>query len=428
MKNRNVAIIGQQWGDEGKGKIVDYYSKGFDFIVRFQGGANAGHTVVVDDEKYVFHLMPSGILNPNCINVIGNGVVLDPEQLIAEIDEVEERVGQVAPSRLWISDRATLVLPCHKTADGVSESSTSTKIGTTLRGIGPAYSDKTARRALRAGDMLDDVSFREKTYKLCEFHNKILTSVYRAEPVDTASIVESMAVCAERLRPYICDTVSLLHEEMKQGKKVMFEGAQGTMLDIDYGTYPFVTSSNTTTGGIPTGCGVPPSAVSDVIGIVKAYTTRVGEGPFPTELTDETGKHLQDKGGEFGATTGRPRRCGWLDLVVVKYACAVNGTTGIALTKLDVLDGMSELKVCTEYACGDTTYSMFPADLEICSRCEPVYETFPGWEESTEGITDFDSLPENAQNYIRKIEELSGIDVAFISTGKGREAIIVRKE
>lgn len=424
--NNNLAIVGIQWGDEGKGKIVDCSSKDFDIVVRFQGGANAGHTVVVEGEKYVFHLLPSGILNPESTCVIGNGVVVDLERLLGEIREVEESVGTIT-DRLYLSDRASVVLPYHKERDKASERK-DRKIGTTLLGIGPSYSDKIGRRGIHIYDLLDDRKLKEKVSLLCEYNNKLLTLVYEAEPLNTDEVVETLLSLAKKVRPYIKDTVTFLHSALKDNKKILFEGAQGTMLDIDFGTYPYVTSSNTTAGGITNGCGVPPSAIGKVLGIMKAYTTRVGEGPFPTELTDEKGERLRDRGGEYGATTGRPRRCGWLDLVVAKYACSISGVDSLALTKLDVLDGFDEIKICTGYRYNGKIITSFPADQEICSDCVPEYEIAPGWSSSTEGTTRFEDLPENAQKYIQTLEELIGVPCSAISTGQGRESIIFKQD
>ncbi|MFC1478997.1 adenylosuccinate synthase [Planctomycetota bacterium] len=424
MNKKNTAVIGIQWGDEGKGKIVDQYSKDFDYIVRFQGGANAGHTVVVEGKKFVFHLLPSGVLNPGSINVIGNGVVVDLAQLYSEIEEIKETTGSLE-NRLLISDRASIVLPFHKERDKQSESGTK-KIGTTLRGIGPVYSDKVARKSLRMCDLLDSAKCEEKLVRLCEANNKILTGIYGAEPCDTGVVIDEIRSLSEKMQPYIADTVELLHSALKNGKSILFEGAQGSMLDIDFGTYPYVTSSNTTAGGITNGCGVPPSAIERIIGITKAYTTRVGEGPMPTELMDETGELLRKQGGEYGATTGRPRRCGWFDAVQVSFAASISGTSTLALTKLDVLDAVEEIKVCTGYKVNDKTYTTFPADPDICSMCIPEYRVFEGWDSSTEGITDFDQLPPNAQKYVAGLEELLGVTFPLISTGQDRDAVIIR--
>lgn len=423
---QNTAIIGMQWGDEGKGKIVDRYSGDFDYIVRFQGGANAGHTVVVNDETFVFHLLPSGVLNPGTVNVIGNGVAVDLAQLCTEIEGITDAVGSLE-NRLWISDRASVVLPYHKERDRQSESGEK-KIGTTLRGIGPLYSDKVGRKSFRVCDLLDSDSCREKIERLCSINNRLLTEVYGSKPVDTESVVEEIMSLRERVDPYICDTVELLRNGLKEGKSMLFEGAQGSMLDIDFGTYPYVTSSNTTAGGITNGCGVPASEVKNIIGVTKAYTTRVGEGPMPTECTDETGEMLREQGGEYGATTGRPRRCGWFDAVQVSYAASINGTSTLALTKLDVLDVFDEIKVCIGYSVGDRTYRTFPADTAVCSRCVPEYRVFRGWNTSTENISDFSSLPDKAREYIEGLEEILGVTFPLISTGQRREAVIFRNK
>ncbi|MFH1707712.1 MAG: adenylosuccinate synthase [Planctomycetota bacterium] len=422
----NVAIVGVQWGDEGKGKIVDRYCSEFELVVRFQGGANAGHTVVVDGEKFVFHLLPSGVLNPGTVNVIGNGVVVDPEALLAEIADVEKRRGAgVLNGRLKISDRAAVVLPCHKELDRQAER-TARKIGTTLRGIGPVYADKIARRGVRVCDLRDDAALEAHVRGLIEYSNRVLTGVFGAPALDAAAVIAATRDLAVRIRPYITDTVTLLHEALRDGRRILFEGAQGSMLDIDFGTYPFVTSSNTTAGGIVNGCGVPPRAIGRVIGVVKAYSTRVGEGPFPTELNDATGEHLRTRGGEFGATTGRPRRTGWLDLVAVRYACALNGMHSLALTKLDVLDGQKTIPVAVAYSHRGARLETVPADAAVYAECTPVYETLPGWRTPTAGVTAFAELPAEARAYIAYIESRTGVPVAFISTGPGREATIIR--
>ena len=426
MRAHNTAVIGIQWGDEGKGKIVDRYSGDFEYIVRFQGGANAGHTVVVDGKKYVFHLLPSGVLNPDTVNVIGNGVAVDLGQLCLEIDEIEETAGSL-DGRLCISDRASIVMPYHKERDRQSESKPGTqKIGTTLRGIGPLYSDKAARKSLRVCDLADSDACSEKVRYLCEINNTLLSSVYGADPVDTDKTVDEILSLSSRIKPYIADTVELLHNALKNTSSILFEGAQGSMLDIDFGTYPYVTSSNTTAGGINNGCGVPASAVETIIGVTKAYTTRVGEGPMPTECVDATGDLLREKGGEYGATTGRPRRCGWFDAVQVAFAARINGTGTLALTKLDVLDSFDEIKVCTGYSADGKTYTAFPADLSLLSRCVPEYQVFRGWSSSTEGITDFDKLPSQARDYITGLEKCLGVTFPVISTGQDRDAVIMR--
>jgi len=424
VNTRNLAVVGIQWGDEGKGKIVDYHASSFDYVVRFQGGANAGHTVVVEGRKFVFHLLPSGVLHAGTVNVIGNGVVVDLGQLCREIDEAEEYTGSLA-GRLHVSGRALVVLPFHKERDRLAESA-GRKIGTTLRGIGPVYADKAARRGFRVCELLDGKRAEEKIRFLCRENNILLEKVYGAEPVDADAVVEEVFRWGERVRPFVSDTVSLLHEALGKGKSILFEGAQGAMLDVDFGTYPFVTSSNTTTGGILTGCGVPPSAVGRVLGVAKSYCTRVGEGPMPTELEDETGERLRERGGEYGATTGRPRRCGWFDAVAASYAVAVSGVTEIALTKLDVLDGVPEVKVCTGYRFRGKDVAGFPADAAVCGECEPRYEVFEGWRENTEDVRSFEDLPPRAREYVRGLEKLLGVRVSMISTGRERNALIVR--
>ena len=394
MNYNTHVVIGAQWGDEGKGKVVDLLSENLDIIVRCQGGNNAGHTIVVEGKKLVTHLIPSGILHPHTICVIASGVVIDITVLVEEIAAIES-LGIDVISRLKISDRAHIILPEHIAIDTQREESAGDKkIGTTKRGIGPCYQDKIARRGLRMGD-------KKELF-----------------PSDLHAAYDTVSSC-------ICDTVDYIHVALESGKEIMFEGAQGAMLDIDHGTYPYVTSSNTTSAGVCTGAGIPPQAIGKVTGIVKAYCTRVGEGPFPTELLDELGETIRQEGGEFGATTGRPRRCGWLDLVALKHASRLNGITDFSLTKLDVLDILDEVKLCVAYEYQGQQFDYFPADIEVLENITPIYETFPGWKTSTVHCRSVDELPENAQKYLQIITEYTGIPYSIISVGPGREQTIV---
>lgn len=419
----NTVLIGSQWGDEGKGKIIDVLARDVDMVVRFQGGNNAGHTVKINDNKYVLHLIPSGIFHTDQQCVIGNGVVVDPLALIAEIDEVEAK-GLDIHDRLFISDRAHLVMPYHGSLDASREArlSDDKKIGTTKRGIGPAYGDKVSRVGLRAGDMLDD-SFGELLGERIDDMNRVLEAM-DGVLIERDATVNAYLAAVERIKPYIVDTVVMINEAVAAGKNVLFEGAQGTMLDIDFGTYPFVTSSNTTAGGACTGSGVAPGRIDRVVGVVKAYTTRVGEGPFPTELLDATGEQMRAAGGEFGATTGRPRRCGWFDAVVVRHSAIINGVDYWAMTKLDVLDGLETLKICTAYECAGKTYTTIPARADILRQCKPVYEEMPGWMESTSEVKEFDQLPEKAKAYVNRLCELIGGKLGILSVGPKRASTI----
>jgi adenylosuccinate synthase len=416
----NTVLIGSQWGDEGKGKVIDVLSRDVDVVVRYQGGNNAGHTVKVGDEKYVLHLIPSGILHDDKMCVIGNGLVIDPIALTAEISELEQR-GVTVEGKLLVSDRAHMILPVHKILDAAQEdrSSAAEKIGTTKRGIGPSYADKAARRGLRMGDMLDP-TFQAMLERRLDESNRLFQSL-GGKPVDKKSTLADYAAAAAKLAPYITDTVSYLNRADKSGKSILFEGAQGTMLDIDFGTYPFVTSSNATSGGACTGTGIPPHRINRVVGVVKAYTTRVGEGPFPTELKDEIGQLLAKEGQEFGATTGRPRRCGWFDAVVVRYAAMVNGVDYWAMTKLDVLDSVKTLKICVAYECDGKRHETIPANIRVLQRCKPVYEEMPGWQTSTQNVTKFDDLPVKAKKYVNRLCELIGAKLGILSVGAKRE-------
>ena len=419
----NVVIVGTQWGDEGKGKVVDLLTQYADYVVRFQGGNNAGHTLVVEGKKYVFHLIPSGILYENKKCVIGNGVVIDPTVLLDEMTELTEAGLPVTPERLIISHNAHLIMPYHKLLDGADEKSKKegAKIGTTGRGIGPCYGDKILRNGIKAGDILDESLFREKLRENIDEKNFLLTKKYNCEPISFDDILREYLEHAEKLAPYIGNVSVELDQARKAGKHILFEGAQGTQLDIDHGTYPFVTSSNTVSGNACTGSGFGPSHIDEVIGILKAYTTRVGEGPFPSELFDETGEALQKKGGEFGATTGRTRRCGWLDTVVANEAVRLNGITGMAITKLDVLSGQKTLKVATSYEADGARFEAMPGNIRTTAKLKPVYEETDGWQEEISQATSVDDLPAKARDYVKWIEDLTETPAMLISVGPGRE-------
>ncbi len=420
----NLAVLGAQWGDEGKGKIVDLLTSHFSIVARYQGGHNAGHTVYVNGAKFILRLIPSGILHPGITCVIGNGVVVDPKALFAEVDELT-RNGIDVGQRVLISDKAHLILPYHRDLDLLSEARRGErKIGTTSRGIGPAYEDKIARRGIRVGDLTDPKGLEQNVRDNVTARNRLVHDT----TMDWQVVLDELLKHAERLRPMIRDVSALLTEAMRAGQSIMFEGAQGTLLDIDHGTYPYVTSSNASIGGVCTGLGVPPRAISRVLGVVKAYTTRVGEGPFPTELSGEMGNRLRESGSEYGAVTGRPRRCGWYDAVAVRYAARINGLDGLALTKLDVLDGLERIDICTSYSCGGRTLTDFPSDIGQLARCEPVYESMPGWNAPTAGVRRFDQLPAEARKYIARLEEVSGVRAAIVSTGSERDDTIVLDE
>ncbi len=426
---KNVVILGTQWGDEGKGKVVDLLTEDVAAVVRFQGGHNAGHTLVIDGKKTVLHLIPSGILRDGVQCIIGNGVVLSPAALQKEVKELEEQ-GVPAVERLKVSPACPLILPYHIAMDQAREiAKGDKKIGTTGRGIGPAYEDKVARRAIRVADILDKERFAEKLKEVLAYYNFMLESFYKVEPVLFDEVYEEGLKMAEFLRPMVADTITLLHDLRKAGKNIMFEGAQGSLLDVDHGTYPYVTSSNTTAGGAPAGTGFGPLYLDYVLGITKAYTTRVGAGPFPTELDCENGQRLGERGHEFGATTGRQRRCGWFDAMVLRHAVQINSISGICLTKLDVLDGFETIKVCVGYqnANGEAVSGSL-VDSEGYEQAIPVYEELPGWSESTVGAPSFDALPANAQAYIKFIEEKIGVPVDIISTGPDRNETIVLRD
>jgi adenylosuccinate synthase len=424
---RNVVAIGTQWGDEGKGAVVDVLADRVAAVVRFQGGHNAGHTLVINGDKTVLHLIPSGILREGVTCLIGNGVVVAPDALMTEIDTLGTRGVPVA-DRLILSAACPLILSSHVALDAAREKRSGARaIGTTGRGIGPAYEDKIARRAIRASDLLSSARLKEKLDALLDLHNFLLTRYYESAAVDADAELDRLLALGERVRPMIGDVTETLRQLAADGRNVLFEGAQGAMLDIDLGTYPFVTSSNTTVGGALAGTGVGPTAIDYVLGIVKAYTTRVGAGPFPTELFDDTGRHLAEVGREFGATTGRPRRCGWFDAVLLKRAVFTNGLSALCVTKLDVLDGLPEIKICIGYELDGVRLERLPLEPERYQDCEPVYESLPGWSAPTAGVTDFDALPQEARRYLERLEALLGIPVDIVSTGPGREAIIVRR-
>ncbi len=424
---KTVAIVGSQWGDEGKGKVIDYLATKADVVIRGQGGNNAGHTLVVGDKKYALHLIPSGVLNPKTINVIGNGIVFDPKGFL---DELEKLVKEdIDVSNIKISDRAHVIFPYHKELDALAEEARGDqKIGTTKKGIGPCYMDKTERSGIRICDLMDSEIFKEKLKSQVDAKNKIVRNIYGKEELFSfEEILNEYLGYADQIRKYVDDTSVIVYDAIKAGKKVLFEGAQGTLLDLDLGTYPFVTSSHPISGGFAIGAGVGPNMIKDVVGIVKAYTTRVGEGPFVTELNDSVGEQIRVQGREFGTTTGRPRRCGWFDAVIVKYASRVNGLTSISLMLLDVLSGFDTIKICTAYKMGDKVINAFPASLEDLAKCEPIYEEMAGWSEDISGVKEFDELPENAKNYINRIEEIVGVSVDMISVGPNRTQTIVRK-
>lgn len=422
---KNVVVIGTQWGDEGKGKLVDLLTEQAAAVVRFQGGHNAGHTLVIDGKKTVLHLIPSGVLHENVQCLIGNGVVLCPEALLKEIN-ILEASGVPVRNRLKISEACALILPVHVAIDQAREIARGAKaIGTTGRGIGPAYEDKVARRGLRAGDLLNSEEFAKRLKDLVEYHNFMLVNYYQVEAVDYDEILKNTLALAEQIKPMLTDVGEELQALQLQGSNIMFEGAQGALLDIDHGTYPYVTSSNTTAGGAATGTGIGPLAIDYVLGITKAYSTRVGNGPFPTELDDSYGEHLGVKGHEFGATTGRKRRCGWFDAVSMRKSAQLNSLSGICLTKLDVLDGLDKIGICTAYKINGKITEIAPLGADQYSACEAIIEEMPGWEGVTAGVTDFDQLPGNAKAYIARIEALVGVKVSILSTGPDRNETII---
>jgi adenylosuccinate synthase len=422
---RNVVVVGTQWGDEGKGKVVDWLTDHAQGVVRFQGGHNAGHTLVIAGTKTVLHLIPSGILRPGVRCYIGNGVVVSPQALVQEIDTLQA-AGVDVMSQLVVSEACPLILPCHTALDLAREAAKGdARIGTTGRGIGPAYEDKVARRAVRLQDLFHRERFAAKLGEMLDYHNFALKQFYRAATVDFQKTLEETLALAERIKPLVGDVPRMLYEAQREGRNLLFEGAQGTLLDVDHGTYPFVTSSNCVAGAAAAGSGVGPGALHYILGITKAYTTRVGSGPFPTELADDTGRQIATRGKEFGATTGRPRRCGWFDAAALKRSIQINGVSGLCVTKLDVLDGFEGLRIGVGYRVGRLELDILPAGAEALAECEPVYEEHSGWSDSTVGIKRFDALPDAAQRYLKRIEEVCGVPVDLISTGPDREETIV---
>ncbi len=421
----NIVIVGTQWGDEGKGKIVDLLSEFADFVVRFQGGNNAGHTIVVNGEQFISHLVPSGILQKKTC-LIGNGMVVDPEVLLKELDNLKSKGIDVGSDNLKISEKAHIIMPYHKQIDLAREKKKGDKkIGTTGRGIGPCYEDKACRRGIRFVELIDFEGFIEKIRTILEEKNFYLKHYLSSETVDPESIIDQYKGYAERLAPHVVNISVVMNQAIKANKQILFEGAQGTHLDIDHGTYPYVTSSNTISGNACCGAGIGPKEITGVIGIVKAYTTRVGEGPFPTELFDEIGDAIQVKGAEFGATTGRKRRCGWLDSVLLRNSARLNGLTGLAITKLDVLGELESLKICTAYEYNGEIIHDFPASIKILKACKPAFETLPGWSEDISGVRKIDDLPQNAKDYLSRIEELTETPINIISVGPGRDQTII---
>lgn len=419
-----TVVIGTQWGDEGKGKIVDYLAERADVVVRYQGGNNAGHTVVVGDQEFKLHLLPSGILYNGKTCVIGNGVVVDPKVMLEEIRSMQAK--GIDTSSLKLSNRAHLIMPYHRLLDEVEETSRGEfKIGTTKRGIGPCYMDKNARSGIRVCDLLEPEEFKEKLARNLEAKNHLLKAVYNTGGFDFDEVLKEYQEYAEQLRPYVADTSAILHESIKAGQKVLFEGAQATLLDLDHGTYPYVTSSHPIAGGACIGAGVGPSKISKVVGVVKAYTTRVGEGPFPTELHDATGDLIREEGHEYGTTTGRPRRCGWLDACIIRYAGYVSGMDYMAITRLDILDKLPAVKICVAYKYNGKIINEFPASLNVLSQVEPVYEELPGWQQPTSHIRSYEDLPLNARRYVERLSEVSGIAIGLVSVGPGREQTMI---
>jgi len=419
-----VVVVGTQWGDEGKGKITDYLAESAEVVARYQGGNNAGHTIIFDGNKYKLHLIPSGIFYRDKICVIGNGMVIDPKALVAELEYLHG--FGFSTKNLKISDRAHVIMPYHIKLDGVEEESRGqNKIGTTRKGIGPAYMDKAARIGIRIADLLDREEFARKLERNLAEKNRLLEKMYNTTGFELNEVLEEYQGYAEIIRPYVTDTSVVLNDAIDRGNRVLFEGAQGVMLDIDQGTYPYVTSSNPIAGGVTIGSGVGPTKIHQVIGVAKAYTTRVGDGPFPTELTDAIGDHIREVGAEYGTTTGRPRRIGWFDSVVVRHARRVSGITGLAITKLDTLTGLDTLRICTAYKYNGEVLESFPANLNILAKCEPVYEELPGWKEDITGVRNLNDLPENARHYMERISQLTGIPMSIFSVGPDREQTVI---
>ena len=425
----NVIVLGLQWGDEGKGKIVDVLSEKADVVARYQGGHNAGHTVVIKSEKFILHVIPSGILYKGKKCLIGNGVVVEPASLLEEINGLKERGIEIDKNNLFLSKNAHVIMPYHMALDKENEKLRGSKsIGTTGRGIGPAYCDKINRSGIRVADLLQPEFFKEKLKANLFNINFLLENLYKAQVFNIDNIYDEYMGYAEKLKEHVADTDIIIDNTIAEGGNILLEGAQGTLLDIDHGTYPYVTSSNATAGGACTGLGIGPTKISKVLGVVKAYTTRVGAGPFPTEIKDPLGDAIRERGGEYGATTGRPRRCGWLDMVILRHSARINGLTGIAITKLDILDGLETIKICTSYKHNGKTYKEFPKELNIFQECEPVYEETKGWKESTIGIKDFEKLPDAAKAYVKKIENMLGVEAHIISTGQRRDELIQIQE
>jgi adenylosuccinate synthase len=423
-----IVIIGAQWGDEGKGKVVDLLADRFDTVARYQGGHNAGHSVYVGERAFVLRLLPSGIIHPNKTCVLGNGMVIDPKAFFEEVDQMAAQGISITPERLKVSSRAHLILPYHRVLDHTSEERLGNeKVGTTLRGIGPAYEDKVGRRGIRVADALDKDLLRSRIVRGLEEANRVIV-LYGREPLRADEIFDEISALAERLRPFVTDTTTFLTKAIKSGKRILLEGAQATLLDIDHGTYPFVTSSNPTAGGAAVGAGIPPHSISGVLGIVRTYTTRVGEGPFPTEMLEdeeEMANLIRERGNEYGSVTRRPRRCGWFDAVATKYAADLNGFNSVALTKLDVLDALKEIKVCVSYDLDGNEIDYFPAIASELRRIKPVYETLPGWETSTVGVTNVEELPQNARKYVEFLSDSIGVEIGLISTGPERDQTIL---
>lgn len=418
----SFVVLGAQWGDEGKGKMTDYLAEEADVVVRFQGGNNAGHTVVVGEKEYKLHLIPSGILYSNKLNVIGNGVVVDPEALFKEMDYLSGLGENITPERLLISDRAQVIMPYHRILDALKEEARGKNdIGTTKKGIGPCYTDKVERCGIRVCDLIKPEVLRKKLEEYLPGKNDQIVKLYGGEALDLEEVYNTYRAYGERIKPYVADASVRVFDSIKANKNVLFEGAQGTLLDIDFGTYPYVTSSNTISGGICTGAGIGPTMIDSAVGIVKGYTTRVGKGPFPTELDDEIGEWIREKGHEYGVTTGRSRRCGWLDLVILKTAARVSGLTSFGVTKIDTLAGLEKLKVCVGYKLDGKVIDYFPASLEDLAECEPVYEEFDGWDDSINDARSYEELPENAKIYLKKIEEFTGVKISIISVGPKRD-------
>ncbi|HEY3129882.1 MAG TPA: adenylosuccinate synthase [Acidobacteriota bacterium] len=424
----NVVIVGTQWGDEGKGKIVDLFSERFDIVARYQGGHNAGHTVIIQGQKYVLHLIPSGILHPGKICVIGNGVVVDPPALIQEIETLHS-LGVSEEGRLFVSNHAHMIMPYHRAMEAGEELARADRaLGTTARGIGPCYEDKMGRRGIRLGDVFNDQVFAAKIRENVKQKNSVLQEVYGLKPLDAEATYREYRSLCEKIKPYITDTAEYLNKQIKLGRRVLFEGAQGTLLDVDHGTYPYVTASNATAGGACTGTGVGPTSIHGVVGIAKAYTTRVGAGPLPTELNNSVGEKIQTRGAEFGSSTGRPRRCGWFDAVVVRYSALINNVDTLVITKLDVLDQLEEIRVCTGYTIDGRKLEGFPTDIETLQQCQPIYESHPGWMSDTSAVKEYSKLPSSARSYLERLSQLIQTDISIISIGPDRAETIMPAE